>query len=248
MIKGFLSNSLINSSSNLNQFYCESYATVMSIPLWTLRSTQDDVDVREFYGENNALFSLKEFSVIKVTDMVNKLGYSENVTMFYHFKKPSCDLDNGLHTLRNDYDVLALSEYVRLRNKVIEVYVEHRSSTLDTYYETHQVTKIRWNDIRDMLRVGQSSQVTEVGQSSQSNHTPNVQPNAFVDDFYAANDPFIGQGDFEPLFGLDDITPLVNVGGTFKGKGKGIEVDMGDKGKGIALDDEVETLDDAEDA
>nr|GEW98106.1 hypothetical protein [Tanacetum cinerariifolium] len=114
-------------------------------------------------GKNNALFLLKEFSVIEVTDMVYKLGYSENVTMFYYFKKPSCDLDNGLHTLRNDYDVLALS-------------------------------------------------------------------------------------DFEPLFGLDDIASLVNVGGTFKGKVKGIEVDVSDKGKGIALDDEVETLDDAKDA
>ncbi|GJW67985.1 hypothetical protein Tco_0122409 [Tanacetum coccineum] len=165
-------------------------------------------------------FDIEEFLVIEVTDMVNKLGYSENVTMFYHFKKPSCYLDNGLHTLRNDYDVLALSEYVRLRNRVIEVYVEHHSSTLDTYYQTHQVTKIStpknsciieepddarnllgWSDIRDRLGVGQSSQVIKVGQSN-------------------------------------DIAPLVNVGGTFKGKGKGIEVDVGDKGKCIALDDE----------
>ncbi|GKG45746.1 hypothetical protein Tco_0498192, partial [Tanacetum coccineum] len=45
-----------------------------------------------------------------------------------------------------------------------------------------------------------------------------------------------------------DIAPLVNVGGTFKGKGKGIEIDVGDKGKGIPLNDEVETLDDAENA
>nr|GEW87722.1 reverse transcriptase domain-containing protein [Tanacetum cinerariifolium] len=63
----------------------------MSIPLWTLRSTQEDVDV-----------------FLEVADMVNKLGYSDKVTMFYHFKTPGYDLDNELHTLRNDYDVLAL--------------------------------------------------------------------------------------------------------------------------------------------
>ncbi|GKC86300.1 hypothetical protein Tco_1142017, partial [Tanacetum coccineum] len=40
----------------------------------------------------------------------------------------------------------------------------------------------------------------------------------------------------EPLFRLDDIAPLVNVDGTVKGKGKEIEVDVGDKGKGIAMD------------
>ncbi|GJW02493.1 hypothetical protein Tco_1561349 [Tanacetum coccineum] len=116
-------------------------------------------------GENNALFSLKvhyagmftnppnrsyvngdfccfvcidigEFSVLEVSDMVNKLVYNDKVTMFYHFKKSGCDLDNGLHTLRNDSDVLALGEYVRLGSRVIDVYVEHHSSTLDTFYQS----------------------------------------------------------------------------------------------------------------
>ncbi|GJX95094.1 mutator type transposase, partial [Tanacetum coccineum] len=73
------------------------------------------------------------------------------------------------------------------------------------------------------------------------------QPCAFVDDFYAVDDPFNGQSDFEPLFGLDDIAPLVNVDGTVKGKGKAIEVDVVDKGKDIAIDDEIENLDDTED-
>ncbi|GJR48192.1 hypothetical protein Tco_1316295 [Tanacetum coccineum] len=107
---------------------------------------------------------IDEFSVLKVSDMVNKLGYSDKVTMFYHLKYTGCDLDNGLHTLRNDSDVLTLGEYVRLGNRLIKVYVEHHTSTLDTYY-----------------------------QSQQSNPTPIVQPSAFVDDFYAVEDPFNGQ-------------------------------------------------------
>nr|GEW53914.1 putative reverse transcriptase domain-containing protein [Tanacetum cinerariifolium] len=100
------------------------------------------------------------------------------------------------------------------------------------------------NKIRDRLVVGQSSQVTKVGQSSHSNPTPIVQPYAFVDDFYAVDYPFNGKGDFEPLFRLDDIAPLVNVNGIVKGKEKAIEVDVGDKGKGIAIDDEIESLED----
>nr|GEW07338.1 hypothetical protein [Tanacetum cinerariifolium] len=217
---------------------------------------------------------IDEFPVLEVSGMVNKLGYSDKVTMFYHFKKPGCDLDNGLHTLRNDSDVLALGEYVRLGNRVTEVYVEHHTSTLDTYYQSQHVTEIStpknsciieapddiipakrpnkfppkkcgksayarnllgWNEIRDKLGVGQSSQVTEVDQSSQSNPTPIVQPSAFVDDFYVVDDPFNGQGDFEPLFRLDDITPLVNVDGTVKGERKAIKVDVGDKGKEVEV-------------
>nr|GEY18489.1 hypothetical protein [Tanacetum cinerariifolium] len=123
---------------------------------------------------------IDEFLVLEVSDMVNKLDYSDKVAMFYHFKKSGCDLDNGLHTLRNDSDVLALED-------------------------------------------------------------------AFVDDFYAFDDPFNGQGGFEPLFGLDDIALLVKVDGIVKGKGKVIEVDVGDKDKVITIDDKIESLDDVED-
>nr|GEX27052.1 hypothetical protein [Tanacetum cinerariifolium] len=156
--------------------------------------------------ENNALFSLKididEFSVLKVSYMVKKLGYSDKVTMFYHFKKPGCDL--------------ALGEYLILGIRVIEVYVEHHTSTLDTYLKKPNKfppkkfgksasarNLLGWNDIRDKL------------------------------------------GDLEPLFGLDDITLLVNVDCIVKDKGKAIKVDVCDKGKGIAIDDEIESLNDA---
>nr|GEW33641.1 zinc finger, SWIM-type [Tanacetum cinerariifolium] len=218
----------------------------MSIPLWTLQSTQEDVDVREFY-------------VLEVSDMVNKLGYSDKVTMFYHFKKPGCDLDEGLHTLRNDSDVLALGEYVteistpknscivEAPDDIISVKRPNKLPPKKCSKSACARNLLGWNEIRDRLGVGQSSQVTKVGQGSQSNPTPIVQPSAFVDDFYAVDDPFNGQGDFEPLFCLDDIAPLVNVDGTVKGKGKAIEVDVGDKGKGIAFDDEIESLEDAED-
>nr|GEZ19586.1 hypothetical protein [Tanacetum cinerariifolium] len=191
--------------------------------------------------------------------MVNKLGYSDKVTMFYHFKKPGCDLDNGLHTLRNDSDVLALGEYVTEistpKNSCIieapdDIILVKRPNKFPPKKCSKSVCArnlLGWNEIRDRLGVGKSSQVTKVGQGSQSNPTPIVQPSAFVDDFYAVDDHFNGQCDFKPLFCLDDKAPLVNVYGTVKGKGKAIEVDVGDKGKGIAIDDEIESLEDAED-
>ncbi|GJW59101.1 hypothetical protein Tco_0105832, partial [Tanacetum coccineum] len=59
-------------------------------------------------GEQCSVF----IEVLEVSDMVNKLVYNDKVTMFYHFKKLGCDLDNGLHTLRNDSGVLALGEFI----------------------------------------------------------------------------------------------------------------------------------------
>ncbi|GKB87965.1 zinc finger, SWIM-type containing protein, partial [Tanacetum coccineum] len=231
----------------------------------------------ELMRENNALFSLKIHYASMFTNPPNRSYVNGDFCFF-----DCIDIDE-FSVLKV---VIWIIEYVRLGNRVIEVYVEHHTSTLDTYYQSQQVTEIStpknsciieapddvipakrpnklppkkfgksacarnllgWNEIRDRLGVGQSSQVTEVGQSSQSNPTPIVQPSAFVDDFYAVNDPFNGQGNFEPLFRLDDITPFVNVDGIVKGKGKAIEVDVGDKGKGITIDDKIKSLEDAED-
>ncbi|GKB72118.1 hypothetical protein Tco_0933530 [Tanacetum coccineum] len=46
-------------------------------------------------------------------------------------------------------------------------------------------------------------------------------------------------------FSVLKVSDMVNK--LVKGKGKAIEVDVGDKGKGIAIDDEIESLEDAED-
>lgn len=42
---------------------------------------------------------IEEFFVHELNDKVKKLGYSENVIMYYQFKKPYGDLDNGMHAL-----------------------------------------------------------------------------------------------------------------------------------------------------
>ncbi|GJU63172.1 mutator type transposase [Tanacetum coccineum] len=53
-------------------------------------------------------------------------------------RKPDGDIDTGMHALGNDHDVRKLPEYVRLGNKMIEVYIEHEWNTLHTYYMTHE--------------------------------------------------------------------------------------------------------------
>ncbi|GJU72052.1 hypothetical protein Tco_1263457 [Tanacetum coccineum] len=179
-----------------------------------------------------------------------------DMRMFLRFLRLQvCDLDNGTTHFKNDLSI-------GLKKSMLDIGIYCIIEAPDDVIPAKRPNKLPpkkfgksacarnllgWNEIRDRLGVGQSSQVTEVGQSSQSNPTPIVQPSAFVDDFYAVDDPFNGQGDFEHLFRLDDIAPLVNVDGTVKGKGKAIEVDVGDKGKGIAIDDEIESLKDAED-
>ncbi|GJV87864.1 hypothetical protein Tco_1531802 [Tanacetum coccineum] len=63
--------------------------------------------------------------------MVVKLGYGVADLMYYHFFKPRLGLDYGLHPLNVDDDVLEMEKYGK-DNKIILVYVEHRSSNVDS--------------------------------------------------------------------------------------------------------------------
>ncbi|GKC02602.1 hypothetical protein Tco_0994212 [Tanacetum coccineum] len=85
-----------------------------------------------------ATYNIVEFSVHELNDLVQKLGYSAKVKLYYHFRKPDGDLDTGMHALGNDHDVRKLAKYVRLGNKMIEVYIEQERTTLHTYYTTHE--------------------------------------------------------------------------------------------------------------
>ncbi|GKB51436.1 hypothetical protein Tco_0902189, partial [Tanacetum coccineum] len=52
---------------------------------------------------------------------------------YYHYLKPDTKQDYGLVVLGSDQDVKELLKYV-VRNKVIDLYIEHDSTTLDTYF------------------------------------------------------------------------------------------------------------------
>ena len=55
--------------------------------------------------------------------------------MYYHFKIPNSNLDYGLQALGNDQDVLNLLKYTE-KYKLIEVYIEHDRTYLETYMKS----------------------------------------------------------------------------------------------------------------
>nr|KAJ0205202.1 hypothetical protein LSAT_V11C500260010 [Lactuca sativa] len=68
-----------------------------------------------------------------LNDMIREIGYSKDDTMYYHYRIPNLDLDFGLKALGNYQDVIYMAQYVP-QNKVINVYVEHGSTRLHTYF------------------------------------------------------------------------------------------------------------------
>nr|GEU88229.1 hypothetical protein [Tanacetum cinerariifolium] len=119
-----------------------------------------------------ALFSLK----------IHYAGYftespSRKNIMHYSFLKPDMNLDTRLYALGNDDDVRIMSEYIRLRYKMVE----------------------KENDANEIC---ESSTRHEDGESSQPKTTIDTAQTEFATDFYTTCDPLIGQ-DFDPFFGLD---------------------------------------------
>nr|KAJ0200387.1 hypothetical protein LSAT_V11C600312110 [Lactuca sativa] len=91
------------------------------------------------------LIDIETFSVHDIDDMMVKLGYIDenlHVEMYYHFRRPLCDLDFGLFALASDDDVRHLAKYVG-QHKLIEVYTEHGQTKLHTYSMSPNPSKVR---------------------------------------------------------------------------------------------------------
>nr|KAJ0222777.1 hypothetical protein LSAT_V11C200063570 [Lactuca sativa] len=73
------------------------------------------------------------FSVHDLNDMIHEIGYSTDDTMYYHYRIPNLDLDFRLKGLVNDQDVISMAQYVA-QNRVINLYVDHGSKRLHTYF------------------------------------------------------------------------------------------------------------------
>ncbi|PWA66436.1 transposase, mutator type [Artemisia annua] len=89
---------------------------------WHIRDYDDEVN------EVNAY-------LIELNEMVKQIGYKRSKVMYYHFKIPNSNLDFGLQALGNDQDVLNLLKYTD-KYKLIEVYIEHDSTDLETYMKS----------------------------------------------------------------------------------------------------------------
>ncbi|GJV54963.1 hypothetical protein Tco_1455968 [Tanacetum coccineum] len=78
------------------------------------------------------------FTVIALNMMVLKLGYTgESEPMFYNYLRPLTSLDEGLYALACEEDVRCLATLVR-SFKLIEVYIEHGITVLDSYLRAPQ--------------------------------------------------------------------------------------------------------------
>ncbi|KAK9070482.1 hypothetical protein SSX86_010884 [Deinandra increscens subsp. villosa] len=83
------------------------------------------------------LIDIDLFSLHELDDVMLRLDYTEaGVPIFYHFKEPGKDLNNGLHTLSNDSDINHLSNFVA-DNKIIHVYTEHGSTNVIYFSSQH---------------------------------------------------------------------------------------------------------------
>ncbi|GKC44048.1 hypothetical protein Tco_1061770 [Tanacetum coccineum] len=73
------------------------------------------------------------FTVVALNMMVVQLGYiSESELLFYNYLRPLTSLDEGLYSLACEEDIRCLATLVR-SFKLIEVYIEHGVTTLDSY-------------------------------------------------------------------------------------------------------------------
>ncbi|GKC04510.1 hypothetical protein Tco_0996120 [Tanacetum coccineum] len=73
------------------------------------------------------------FIIVALNMMVLKLGYTgESEPMLYNYLRPLTSLDVGLYASAYEEDVRCLATLVR-RFKLIEVYIEHGVTVLDSY-------------------------------------------------------------------------------------------------------------------
>ena len=79
------------------------------------------------------LLDIESFNVDVIHSIVTMLKYDPRDIMFYHFKIPNNSLDWGLRALAGDDDVNNLGQYVK-DNKVIDVFIEHGETTVESYY------------------------------------------------------------------------------------------------------------------
>ncbi|GJS02396.1 putative transposase, mutator type, MULE transposase domain protein [Tanacetum coccineum] len=78
------------------------------------------------------------FTIIALNMMVLKLGYTgKSEPIFYNYLKPLTNLDKGLYALAYEEDVRCLGTLVR-SFKLIEVYIEHGVTSLDSYLRAPQ--------------------------------------------------------------------------------------------------------------
>nr|GEV34201.1 hypothetical protein [Tanacetum cinerariifolium] len=114
---------------------------------WLVQDDDDDFDAKNVYGYSatevryyhylkpgtNLDYGLVALGGNQDLYIVKELGYSATEFRYFHYLKPRTNLDYDLVALGNYQNVKELLKYV-VKNKVMDLYIEHGSSTLDTYF------------------------------------------------------------------------------------------------------------------
>ncbi|KAL8260566.1 hypothetical protein R6Q59_028519 [Mikania micrantha] len=128
---------------------------------WRIRGQHEDYDPYTIYLDTPTFFTLKifhggqftkspdmeykngkttfidtvdyeDFGSDVLNEMLYKIEYHTDMIFYYFFKIPYVCLDLGLNVLNSDSDFKSLCDHVRGGTKLIEIYVEHRHSTMLT--------------------------------------------------------------------------------------------------------------------
>ncbi|MFS7953137.1 hypothetical protein Hanom_Chr07g00615071 [Helianthus anomalus] len=117
---------------------------------WCVRSSDDPFDPDAVYGDGPTLFSIQVFhggyiqnypgrryvhGKMNYVDMIDGDEFSGDDVVYYHFRIPGQNLDNGLRALGTNQDVLNMCQYID-KVKVIDVYVKHWVTRLSTYFQS----------------------------------------------------------------------------------------------------------------
>nr|KAJ0187222.1 hypothetical protein LSAT_V11C900482450 [Lactuca sativa] len=90
------------------------------------------------------------FSVHDMDGMMKLLDCMEpGKSIYYHFKRPTWDLDFGLYALGCDEDINHFRSYI-YKHKVIEVYTEFWETKLHTYEMSPNPTKIKIHELKKL--------------------------------------------------------------------------------------------------
>ncbi|KAL4560522.1 hypothetical protein LXL04_032674 [Taraxacum kok-saghyz] len=88
------------------------------------------------------------FSIHELADMVRELDNQHSEPISFKFHIPGTQLDVGLLPLLTDGDVHVMSEFIK-ENKVLDIYVEHRQSTVNQILEDDIESEFGYTDSDD---------------------------------------------------------------------------------------------------
>nr|KAJ0209902.1 hypothetical protein LSAT_V11C400164130 [Lactuca sativa] len=147
---------------------------------WRIRQEWEEYNLQSSYADNPSMFSIRLnyggvftkfpgrkyikgkmkyidgidsdlFSVHDMDEIMELLDCVEpGKSIYYHFKRPTWDLDFGLYALGCDEDINHFRSYV-YEHKVIEVYTQFWETKLHTYQMSPNPAKIKIHEIPESL-------------------------------------------------------------------------------------------------